>query len=214
MDGKQQAAAYAGADFSEPNTLFVRLFQEAFPGTVSGTILDLGCGPADIPILVAATFPGCTVHGVDGAANMLAIGRKKIVAQGLDHRILLIHGMLPDLRLPLPLPSYDAIIANSLLHHLADPMDLWQTIRSYGKKSAKVLVMDLLRPTDRRTARSIVEQYAGDEPAILQEDFYHSLLAAYRVDEVREQLDRIGFHDFTLKAVSDRHFMAQGIVTT
>ena len=48
--------------------------------------------------------------------------------------------------------------------------------------------MDLFRPDDRRRAQELVRTYCGDEPEILQRDFYHSLLAAYRPDEVSDQL--------------------------
>ena len=48
MDLPAHAQAYANADFSEPNSKFVALFSEKFPGFNGQQIIDLGFGPADI----------------------------------------------------------------------------------------------------------------------------------------------------------------------
>ena len=46
MDEIEQVRAYAEADFEEPNSLFVSLFKERFPGhDTRGVVLDLVCGP-------------------------------------------------------------------------------------------------------------------------------------------------------------------------
>jgi trans-aconitate methyltransferase len=72
MDDLEQARAYAEADFAEPNSHFVELFLERFPDwDRTGAILDLGCGPGDIALRLAETFPQCEIHGVDGSAAML-----------------------------------------------------------------------------------------------------------------------------------------------
>ncbi len=55
MDDPTQAEAYAGADFAEENQGFVDRFKEYFPDFLQGKVLDLGCGPADIPIRFANT---------------------------------------------------------------------------------------------------------------------------------------------------------------
>ena len=70
--------------------------------------------------------------------------------------------------------------------------------------------MDLRRPQSRDEARALVERYAGDEPKVLREDFYHSLLAAFRPEEVHEQLARNGLDALTLEVTSDRHFVVWG----
>ena len=65
--------------------------------------------------------------------------------------------------------------------------------------------MDLLRPASEHEARTLVDQYAQDEPAILQHDFYHSLLAAYRITEIEAQLRQCELTQLKVQAVSDRH---------
>jgi trans-aconitate methyltransferase len=71
MDVPLQAEAYAGADFSEPNSKFVAHFAYKFPAFRGDRILDLGCGPADITVRFAARYPQARVVGMDGADAML-----------------------------------------------------------------------------------------------------------------------------------------------
>ena len=209
MDGYEQARAYALADFSGPNSLFLQLFQDSFTTFANGTILDLGCGPADICILFAGAYPACHVFGVDGSKTMLACAAKNIADRRLTQKITLLEGLIPEVKLPAK--PYSAIISNSLLHHLPDPMILWKTITSYAKTGTAVQVMDLIRPPNEAAAQAIVTQYAANEPEVLQTDFYHSLLAAYRIEEVEGQLDKAGLSLLLVRQVSDRHLAVSGI---
>ncbi len=209
MDEEDQARAYAEADFSEPHDHFVSLFQAVFPDdSLAGTVLDLGCGSADVTIRFARAFPNCRIDGVDGAEAMLGFGRKAVRSAGLEHRVRLIRGYLPGARLPLP--SYDAVISNSLLHHLAGPMVLWKHVQRFGKSGAPVFIMDLLRPEDEERLNELVQQYAADAPEVLRRDFSNSLRAAYRPDEIREQLKTAGLDSFAVTVVSDRHLVVSG----
>ncbi|MFQ5488052.1 MAG: class I SAM-dependent methyltransferase [Gammaproteobacteria bacterium] len=211
MEEADQVLAYASADFSEPHEHFVRLFAESFPmAALTGQVLDLGCGPADISCRFAHAHPACTIDGVDGAAAMLAQGQALIARQGLAARIRLHHLRLPSESLPAG--PYDAVISNSLLHHLADPAVLWDAVRTASHPGSRVFVMDLLRPASERQARALVAEYAAGEPEILRHDFYHSLLAAYRPDEVAGQLAAAGLEQLAIRVVSDRHFIVYGVV--
>ena len=209
MNEAEQAAAYAGADFEEPHARFIEVFRETFPNEeIEGTVLDLGCGPGDITIRFVRAFPGCTLHGVDGAVAMLDHGRSRLVREDLVGRVDLIEAYLPGAALPLE--SYDAVISNSLLHHLHDPMVLWDTVNQYAKSDAPVFIMDLLRPSSREQALALVDEYAANEPEILRHDFFHSLLAAYRVDEVSGQLRMAGLDGLVVRQISDRHLLIHG----
>jgi len=209
MDSEEQARAYARADFDQPHDMFVALFQARFdePG-MAGHVLDLGCGPADITIRFARAYPACRLHGVDAGPRMLAYGREAVTAAGLGPRIQLIHGHLPGAALPRRL--YDAVISNSLLHHLHDPLTLWQAVKNHACPGAPVFIMDLMRPFSREQADALMARYAGGEPPVLREDFFNSLLAAYTVDEVRDQLTAAGLGHLSVEAVSDRHLIVAG----
>ncbi len=209
MDDAAQARAYAEADFSEPHAHFVALFQESFPGeALAGTVLDLGCGPADVTLRLARAYPRCQIDGLDGAAAMLEFGQAAVRKAGLEARIRLVQGYLPGAEPPRA--AYDAVVSNSLLHHLADPATLWASIKRWAKPGAPVLVMDLLRPDSPATLEALVSRYAAEAPEVLRRDFANSLGAAYRLDEAREQLAQAGLAGLAVRAVSDRHLIVSG----
>ncbi len=209
MDEAEQARAYAWADFDAPHQFFIDCFQQRFTNKhLHGNVLDLGCGPADISVRFARAYPHCHIDGIDGAEAMLAEGRERLAREQLTERIHLYRVNLP--RDTIPLPAYDVIISNSLLHHLHDPQVLWQAVKQHGRPGTPVFVMDLQRPASTGQARELMEQYAADEPPILQRDFYHSLCAAFTPDEVRQQLHQAGLDYLEVKSVSDRHLVVQG----
>lgn len=207
MLDSEQVLAYARADFSAPHEHFIELFRERFGNQVSGRVLDLGCGPGDICRRFANAFPACTLLGLDGSQPMLALGQADTRDAGLGDRIEFHCGRLPETDLP---ERFDTLISNSLLHHLDDPQVMWQSLCEYGKPGAQVFVMDLLRPASLEQAEALVANYASDEPDILQHDFYHSLLAAWRPDEVSLQLQEHGLSQLQIEVVSDRHFIVHG----
>lgn len=209
MDDDAQALAYARADFSEPNQRFVALFCETFPRFAGRSLLDLGCGPGDIALRLADALPYCHVHGLDGSAPMLE--HAVLALQGraeLADRVRFIEGLLPGTSLPLP--RYDAVVSNSLLHHLHDPAVLWRAVRDHGQPGAAVLVMDLYRPPSLQQAQTVVDLYAANEPQVLRRDFYNSLCAAFEPDEVRGQLAECGLQTLAVRTVSDRHLLVSG----
>jgi len=213
MNTERQAGAYAMANFNNPNWLFVEHFKNSFSEKeIIGTILDLGCGPADISVRFARLFPTCHIHGVDGAESMLKYGQAAVANAGLTNRIRLIHGCLPDVRLPLA--KYDAIISNNLLHHLAFPGALWEIIKTYSKRGTPIMIMDIIRPGSKEEAGAIVEKYMGDESAILKKDFFNSLLAAYRVEEVQKQLRQANLvSHLSIGMVSRIQMVVKGIIS-
>ena len=211
MNEAEQARAYAEGDFAAPHAQFIALFQARFPRlVVDGRVLDLGCGPADVTRRFALAYPHCKLDGVDGAPAMLALGQRSNAVAGLAGRIRLIEGYLPGAALTLA--AYDVVIANSLLHHLQDPQALWDAIRQHGKPGAAVFVMDLQRPFSGAEVDDLVQRYAANEPPVLQRDFRHSLHAAYRPEEVRQQLRIAGLGELEVEVTSDRHLVIAGHV--
>ena len=209
MDSEAQTLAYAVADFSEANALFTEAFLERFPDLPEqGALIDLGCGPADICLRLAERLPKWRITGLDAGANMLRRAREAIEDHEAGERIVLELRRLPDPTLDGR--RYDAVVSNSLLHHLPDPATLWRTVRQLASPGAPVQVMDLERPASPERAREIVAEYAGDAPQVLREDFLHSLHAAYTREEVRAQLESAGLGGFEVDVPSDRHWIASG----
>jgi len=211
MDAVEQAEAYAGADFDGPNSAFVEHVMATLGGQpFAGRALDLGCGPADICLRLAARYPHASIDALDGSAPMLDCARRALAAAdpALAGRIRLIHALLPAQ--DLSAAGYDLVVSNSLLHHLHDPGVLWDTVKQAGTRGARVVVMDLFRAASTAAAADIVARYAGEEPEVLRTDFYNSLLAAFTPDEVRAQLAAAGLGHLTVTTVSDRHLLVAG----
>ena len=209
MDDPKQAEVYARADFAEENQGFVERFKEYFPEFSQGRVLDLGCGPADIPIRFAKLYPACHIIGVDASAPMIQLGGQAVKQAGLTDRITLRCERYEEVA---GARIVDAAMSNSLLHHLPNPLQFWQKLRQLVKPGAPVLVMDLLRPESPEAAQAIVDQYAANEPDILRRDFYNSLLAAFTEDEIGSQLGRMNLTRLLVDIPDDRHWVVGGII--
>lgn len=204
-----QAEAYAAADLTELQQTMVTHFAERCGPLAGGCLLDLGCGAADMAIRFATTWPGITALGVDGSEPFLERARVAIRTAGVEDRVTVEYRYLPDAALETR--GYDAVIANSLLHHLADPVALWRTAVRCAKPGAPVMVMDLRRPASVAEAQALVDHHAADAHPVLRRDFFNSLLAAYRVDEIRQQWAQAGLRGFAIEAIDDLHLLAWGV---
>ena len=209
MIDEHQVRAYAQADFEIPHQDFIhRLSAWVNEPQFSGTALDLGCGPGDISYRFAKAFPLSNVHAVDGSEPMLNIAQAAL-SLDLAPRLRFILGLLPDVTLPQS--GYEIIFSNSLLHHLPDPQVLWQTVKNYAKPGTRIIMMDLLRPANLALAQNMVQDYTANEPKILQRDFYHSLLAAFSLEEISTQLAQADLQ-LQVEQISDRHVFITGVI--
>jgi len=209
MDSEAQTLAYAEADFNESNSLFTERFLARFRDLPeSGRLADLGCGPGDITVRLARALPGWQLTGLDAGPNMLQHAQQRLARENLAPRVSFRLAYLPDATLPAA--AWEAVVSNSLLHHLPDPQVLWNSVARLGAPGAAVQVMDLMRPASEAMAQQLIERYAADAPDVLREDFYNSLLAAYRPEEVSNQLIRAGLDRLRIETASDRHWIVSG----
>ena len=206
MDGEAEAVAYARADFSDSNQWYVDHLGREF-GRHLKSIVDFGCGPADVPVRIAKAHRSAHITGVDASAEMLKIAQAAVNAAGVKDRVTLHHGYLPGLSLTEH--SFDAVLCKDMLHHLPDPQVLWSEAKRLARPGAVMVVMDLVRPDSPLEAREIVERVSAQEDPILKEDFFNSLCAAFTVDEVRAQL-RVAGLPLHVEKVTDRHMRIQG----
>jgi cyclopropane fatty-acyl-phospholipid synthase-like methyltransferase len=209
MDDPEQAVAYARADFEKENQGFVEKLCEYFPELLASEnihILDLGCGPADIPIRLAKRIPDSRITAVDASLPMIRLAANAVKAAGLEDRITLRCERVQDLSVTEPV---QVIVSNSLLHHLPNPFRFWYAVKTLAP-GGLALVMDLLRPDTPEEAQAIVDCYAANESAILRRDFYNSLLAAFTEDEVAAQLAEINLSRLLIDVPDDRHWLVGG----
>lgn len=206
MSSHAQADAYAGADLSEIHEPIVAAFAARF-GPVRGRMLDLGCGTAEMAIRFAREYPDLDVHGIDAADAMLAHGRRAVRDAGLEPRIRLVLGRIDEIE---GAERFDVIVANSLLHHLTDPLVLWRAIRAAVQPDAAVMVADLHRPDTLAEAERLVATYGGGAHPVLRQDFFNSLCAAYTEGEIRQQLRMTGCAGVEVERLGELHVIAWG----
>lgn len=211
MNDSEQAIAYAAANFEKAHQAIVDYFPYLFPNMDHMlSILDLGCGTADITIRFAKMLPNCKIDAVDGASEMLNQARYLIAQKELQDQITLHLQNLTDC--DLSNKHYNAIVSNSLLHHLHNAQHLWSVVKKHASPTTAVFISDLFRPETIQSAKILLQQYASDEPAVLRRDFFNSLLAAFSIEEVRTQLEEAEIKGLNIEQISDRHMLIHGCI--
>lgn len=209
MENETQVLAYAQADFAGVNQGFVDRFREYFPDFEQGQIFDLGCGPGDIAVRLARALPACRITGVDASGPMIRLAEELARKAALPDRLSFRHERFQDVA---GANVADAVVSNSLLHHLPNPLQFWHKLRMLVKPGSPVLIMDLLRPESPEAAQALVEQYAANEPDVLRRDFYNSLLASFTEDEIGTQLAQMNLTRLLIDVPDDRHWVVGGLV--
>lgn len=231
MDDPAQARAYAEADFSATDAALVERFLARFGATLTAAanpkgadpagapaIVDLGCGPGNIAFRLAAACPAATVLGLDGAAAMLALAAERLhSAPALAGRLAFHLARLPlsaaAVQALRPPGGFNAVVSNSLLHHLHDPAVFWRAVALLAAPGAAVFVQDLRRPPDAATAEAVVAREMAGAPEVLRHDFRASLHAAFTPAEVEAQIGAAGLAGLAVEALGDRHLRVAGRLT-
>jgi trans-aconitate methyltransferase len=208
MEGREQAAAYAAADFSAGDQALIDRLTELFPGGLGERLIDLGCGPGNISFRLAERFPSATVLGLDGAAAMLELAEHRLQRRPeLLGRLRFQRSCLPDAALP---GGFSAVVSNSLLHHLHDPQVLWGCLRALAGSGACIYIKDLRRPDSAAAAEELRQRYMAAAPPVLQHDYLASLHAAFRPEEVAHQLAAAGLGGLQVQHLDDRYLEVWG----
>ncbi len=168
-------------------------------------VIDLGCGPAAIPIELCLRFDSIEVLAIDSEVEMLEIAKREIDIAGLLDRITLHHASVCAME------DYedgmtDTVISNSMLHHLDEPQLGLQTAVRLIREGGRLFVRDLARPSSLEETESLVSEYTSGENDIAQQLFRQSLLAALTLEEIRELAGGFGISAADVQMTSDRHW--------
>ena len=202
MDSHQDAVDYDAMDHSEVNRAFVADLLAT--GDIGEKILDLGTGTAQIPVLLCQQLDNCRLMAVDLAVEMLDLAVYNVEAAGLIEQIQLAH--VDAKQLPFEDDLFDAIISNSIIHHIPDPGEVLSESMRVARPGGRLFFRDLLRPESDAQVTELVETYAGTENEHQQKMFDDSLRAALSLEEIRELVRQRGFNPSQVTATSDRHW--------
>lgn len=202
MDSPDEARDYDAMDHGQVNRAYVNDLLAFW--SPHGSVLDVGTGTAQIPIELCRRNNTVHVLGVDLAEHMLALGRDNVRRAGLETRIEL--KRIDAKELPLSARSFDAVISNSIVHHIPEPGPALAEVVRVVAPSGIVFVRDLLRPEDDKSVRLLVETYAEGANPHQRQMFEDSLRAALTVSEVRGLVGSLGFDPDEVTQTSDRHW--------
>ena len=176
MDTLDEAREYDAMDHSPTNTAFVGAFLAAHGPCRGGAVLDVGTGPARIPIALARADARAPILGIDLARHMLDRARRNVEEAGLSDRVKL---QLADAKgVPYPDGQFEAVISNSIVHHIPEPSAALAEMVRLVAPGGTLFVRDLRRPDDGPSLAAIVRAYASEESESARALFSASLRAA------------------------------------
>ena len=200
-------------DHREVNARFAGDFEDAARNAglpADSRVLDVGTGTALIPIEIATRLPGLRITAIDLAEEMLVLGRKNVAAAGQADRITLQRIDAKDLAGPNA--AFDAVVSNSIVHHIPQPLDVIREMARVTRKGGLLFVRDLLRPDSKAELDRLVSQYAGDANDRQRQLFADSLHAALTLDEVADLLESIALPREAVQQTSDRHWTVNCVI--
>ena len=211
MDTEEEARDYDAMDHATVNARFCDDLLAT--GTRPGRVLDVGTGTALIPIELCRRDSRVEVDAIDLASHMLALAERNVAGAALGLRIRVMR--MDAKATPWPDGSFDAVMSNSIVHHIPDPRhvltEVWRLVRPGGV----LFVRDLERPGDRARVAELVSTYAPVPDAAPEVRSMHlrqralfeaSLLAALTAEEVRGMVAPLGIPGDAVRSTSDRHW--------
>jgi len=209
MDTAEEALDYDTMDHSFVNGLFADQFAELLQGSPyrpagRWRVLDVGTGTAQIPIEIVRRRSDVDIVAIDLSREMLKLGQRNLERAGVAAAIRL--ELVDAKRLPDASASYDAVISNSIIHHIPEPLHSLREMVRVLRPGGVLFVRDLLRPSDLATLERLVEQHAAGANPHQRRLFAESLRAALTVEEVASLLQQVGLPARWVAATSDRHW--------
>ena len=195
MVEKEQVISYDEADFSEGevnliNQIHYYLLRKNISLGENDLIVDLGCGPGNISEKLAIKWPNTEVVGIDGSKEMiLRAEHNKRISENQKKLKNLHYGCsdIQDINSSnfLPKKKISLLVSNSLIHHITNLKDFFNTIRSLSSNITVNFHKDLKRPSDEKSALKLKAQCSNKYNEILTNDYYASLRASYTFKELK-----------------------------
>ena len=208
MDTQEAAEAYDAMEHGEVDQAFVD--RVIALGADTGHFLDVGTGPAQIPILLAQHCPNIHITAIDLSAEMLKIAKRHVSDVGLTDRITL--ERVDAKTLPYSDNTFDGLISNSIVHHIHDSLRALQEMGRVTRPKGAVLIRDLIRPETPADAQAFVDLYAADDTPYQQQLYYDSFLAAFTIAEVNAMLTQMDMPGAVVVQSTDRHWSIERAV--
>ena len=158
-------------------------------GIEKGLALDVGTGPGIFPVGIARALPGMEFIAVDLSPAMAQVAKKNAAETGLAERLHV--NVSSAYALPLKDETVDLIICLNTLHHLEDPLPLFNEVARVLKGRGKFIIMDFRRDAPKPLAvffnlmwRIVIREERA------RDGFWNSLKASFTLQECEKMLKR------------------------
>jgi ubiquinone/menaquinone biosynthesis C-methylase UbiE len=202
IESQEEAFDYDAMDHLEANQKFVNDLLAA--ERVAGEVLDLGTGPAAIPIEMCERTTRVQILAVDLSVAMLDLARGNIEVAEWTDRIKL--DRIDAKQLPYEEGRFACVMSNSLVHHSPTPSILLKEAVRVTAPGGFLFFRDLVRPDDDAAVRRLMDKYAIDDNRHQRRMYENSLRAALTLEEIQAEVAALGFSPETVRITSDRHW--------
>ncbi|HEV2299422.1 MAG TPA: class I SAM-dependent methyltransferase [Candidatus Acidoferrales bacterium] len=194
MDDSGEVEAYASAaaqkHLDRIDDTFVEHAVSLVHGHSQGRALDIGTGPGQIVLKLAHRLPVWQFVAVDHSPNMIRQARENLAAAAdavpsLSRSVEF--SVADGNRLAFPDASFDLVMSNSVLHHLAEPQRLFAEVARLAKPGAAILLRDLRRPS-RLAFPWHVRWHGRNYSGTMYQLFCASVRSAYTLPEMETLL--------------------------
>ena len=195
MDDDSEVEAYAGAAAQAYLEAIDRSFLQHVEGLMpspridTARVLDVGCGPGQILVMMKQRWPGMQIVGLDAGPAMIEKARRDAAEADIDitYEVLRV-GPQGDARLPYGDGEFDIVTCNSVIHHLTDPVGALDEMARVAKPDGAVLVRDLQRPSLMLPYALHVRVFGRHYEGEMKRLYEASVAAAYTPKEFGELL--------------------------
>ena len=157
-------------------------------GRERGSALDIGTGPGQIVVKLARRLAEWNFTGVDRSPGMIAQAQANLAAASGELAGRVEFQVADGNRLPFPDDSFDLVMCNSVLHHLAEPEKLLSEMSRLVNSGGAILLRDLRRPG--RFAYPLHVRWHGRHySGVMYRLYCDSVRSAYTVPELKGMLD-------------------------
>jgi len=154
---------------------------------IKGKYLEIGSGPGIITQVVAAQHPNVEIIANDISPEMIKLAQLDL-AEDLMTRIKYMIGDACDINSIKDLGKFDLIYSTFTLHHWDNAELAIKNLYSMLNDNGLLYIHDLKRVVWLYYIKS-------------QSGFFNSIRAAYRPDEIKAMLNRIGIKKFEIRTI-------------